>query len=66
MLNFLEYFLGGFHMFVLVFYQVNLELLVYLDFQKITILSLSVLLLNIHTLLFHLLFPFLFYIMFHL
>ena len=44
----------------------NLELLVYLDFQGITILLFSVLLLNIHTLFFLLLFPFLFYFMFHL
>ena len=35
-------------MFVLVFYHVNLELLVYLDFQGIMILLLYVLLLNIH------------------
>ena len=35
-------------MFVSVFYDVNLELLVYLDFQGIMILLLSVLLLNIH------------------
>ena len=48
MLNFLGYFLGDFHMFVSVFYDVNLELLVYLDFQGIMILLLSVLLLNIH------------------
>ena len=48
MLNFLGYFLGGFHVFVLVFYHVNLELLVYLDFQGIMILLLYVLLLNIH------------------
>ena len=36
-------------MFVLVFYHVNLILLVYLDFQGIMILLLSVLLLSIHT-----------------
>ena len=66
MLNFLEYFLGGTHVFVSVFYQVNLELLVYLDFQGIMILLLYVLLLNIHTLFFLLLFHFLFYLMFHL
>ena len=45
-------------MFVLVFYHVNLELLVYLDFQEIMLLLLSVLLLNIHTLFFLLLFSF--------
>ena len=66
MLNFLRYFLGGFHVFVSVFYHVNLELLVYLDFQGITILLLSVLLLNIHTLFFITFSFFLFYIMFHL
>ena len=53
-------------MLVSVFYHINLELLVYLDFQGITILLFYVLLLNIHTLFFLLLFPFLFYIMFHL
>ena len=37
---------------VLVFYHVNLELLVYLDFQGIMILLLYVLLLNIRTLFF--------------
>ena len=58
MLNFLGYFLGGFHVFVSIFYHVNLELLVYLDFQGITILLLSVLLLNIHTLFFSLTFSF--------
>ena len=47
MLNFLGYFLGGFHVFVSIFYHVNLELLVYLDFQGIMILLLYVLLLNI-------------------
>ena len=66
MLNFLEYFLGDFHVFVLVFYHVNLGLLVYLDFQGIILLSLSVFLLNIHTLFFLLLFLFLSYVMFHL
>ena len=50
--NFPGYFLGGFHVSVLVFYHVNLELVVYLDFQGIMILLLSVLLLNIHTLFF--------------
>ena len=45
---------------------VNLELFVYLDFQGITILLLSVPLVFIHTLFFLLLFPFLFYLMFHL
>ena len=45
-------------MFVLVFYHVNLELLMYLDFQGITILLLYVLLLNIHTLFFFLTFSF--------
>ena len=49
MLNFLVYLLGGFHVFISVFYHVNLELLVYLDFQGIMILLLSILLLNIHT-----------------
>ena len=48
MLNFIGYFLGDFHVFVLVFYHVNLELLVYLGFQGIMILLLFVLLLNIH------------------
>ena len=57
MLNFLGYFLSGFHVFVLVFYHINLELLVYLDYQGIMILLLSILLLNIHTL-FSLTFPF--------
>ena len=38
-----------------VFYHVNLELLVYLDFQGIMVLLLSVLLINIHTLFFILL-----------
>ena len=52
MLNFLGYFLDGFHVFVSAFYHVNLKLLVYLDFQGIMILLLSVLLLNIHTLFF--------------
>ena len=66
MLNFLGYFLGGFHVFVLVFYHVNLELLVYLDFQGIIILLLFVLLLNIHILFFLLLFNFLFCLTFHL
>ena len=66
MLNFLGYFLSGFHVFVSVFYHVNLELLVYLDFQRIMILLLYVLLLNIHTLFFLLLFHFLFYLMFYL
>ena len=50
MLNILGDFLDGFHVFVLVFYHVKLELLVYFDFQGIMILLLSVLLLNIHTL----------------
>ena len=45
-------------MFVSVFYYVNLELLMYLDFQGITILLLSALLLNIHTLFFSLTFYF--------
>ena len=58
MLNFLGYFIGDFHVFVPVFYHVNLELLVHLDFQGIMILLLSVLLLNIHTLFFLLLFHF--------
>ena len=53
-------------MFVLVFYHVNLELLVYLDFQGIMFLLLSVLMLNIHTLFFLLLFHFLSYLMCHL
>ena len=66
MLNFLRYFIGGFHVFVSIFYHVNIELLVYLDFQGIMSLLLSVLLLNIHTLFFLLLFHFLFYLMFHL
>ena len=60
MLNFVGYFLSGFHVFVSVFYHVNLELLVYLDFQGIIILLLFVLLLNIHTLFFLLLFLFYF------
>ena len=66
MLNFLGYFLGGFYVFVSVFYHVNLELFVYLDFHGIMILLLFVLLLNIYTLFFLLLFHFLFYLMFHL
>ena len=66
MLNFMGYFLGGLHVFVLVFYHINLELLVYLDFQGIMILLLSILMPNIHTLFFLLLFHFLFYLMFHL
>ena len=45
-------------MFVLIFYHVNLGLLVYLDFQGIMILLLYVLLLNIHTLFFSLTFSF--------
>ena len=60
MLNFFGYFLGGFHVFVLAFYHVNLKLLVYLDFQRIMILLLSVLLLNIHTLFFSYFFIFYF------
>ena len=66
MLNFLGYFLGNFHVFVSIFYHVNLGLLVYLDFHGIMILLLSVVMLNIHTLFFLLLFHFLFYLMFHL
>ena len=66
MLNFLRYFLGDFHVSVLVFYHVNLELLVYLDFQGIMILLLFVLLLNIHTLFFLLFCHFLSCLMFHL
>ena len=58
MLNFFGYFLGDFHMFVLVFYHVNLKLLVYLDFQGIMFLLLFVLMLNIHILFFPLLFHF--------
>ena len=58
MLNFLRYFLGDFHVSVLVFYHVNLELLVYLDFQGIMILLLFVLLLNIYTLFFSLILSF--------
>ena len=58
MLNFLGYFLGGFHVSVLIFYHVNLKLLVYLDFQGIMILLLYVLLLNIHILFFLLFFHF--------
>ena len=58
MLNFLGYFLSGFHVFVSVFHHVNLELLVYLGFQGITILLLSILLQNIHTLFSLLLFSF--------
>ena len=65
-INFVYAKFSGFHMFVSVFYHVNLELLVYLDFLGIMILLLSVLLLNIHTLFFLLLFHFLFYLMFHL
>ena len=53
-------------MFVLIFYHVNLGLLIYLDFQIIIILLLSVLLLNIHILFFLLFFHFLSYLMFHL
>ena len=53
-------------MFVSIFYHVNLGLLVYLDFQGIMILLLSVVMLNIHTLFFLLLFHFLFSLMFHL
>ena len=64
MLNFLGYFLGDFYVFVLVFYQVNLELLVYLNFHGIMILLLSVFLLNIHTLFFLLFFHILSYLMF--
>ena len=56
--NFPRYFIGGFHVSVLVIYHVNLELLVYLDFQGIMILLLSVLLLNIHTLFFSLILSF--------
>ena len=48
MLNFLVYFLGGFHLYVLVSYYVDLELLVYLGFEGITLLLLFVLLLNLH------------------
>ena len=66
MLNFLGYFLGDFHVSVLVSYHVDLELLVYLGFQRIMILLLFVLLLNIYTLFFLLLFPFLSYLIFHL
>ena len=58
MLNFPRYFLGGFHVSVLVFYHVNLELLVYLDFQGIIILLLFVLLLNIRTFFFNLILSF--------
>ena len=47
-------------MFVLVFYHVNLKLLVYLDFQGIMFLLLFVLRLNIHILFFPLLFHFFF------
>ena len=61
MLNFLGYFLGDFHVFVLVSYHVNLGLLVHLGFQGIMLLLLFVLLLNIHTLFFPLPFHFLFY-----
>ena len=60
MLNFLGYFLSDFHVFVSVFYHVNLELLMYLDSQRIMILLLYVLLLNRHTLFFFLLFHFFF------
>ena len=56
--NFLGYFIGGFHVFVFVFYHVGLKLLVYLDFQGIMILLLFVLLLNIRTLFFLLFFHF--------
>ena len=67
MLNFLRYFLGDFHVFVLVFYYVNLKLLVYSDFQGIMILLLFVLRLNIHILFFSLTFSFfLSYLMSHL
>ena len=52
-------------MFILVFNHVNLELLVYLDFQGITILLFYVLAKYTYFI-FLLLFPFLFYIMFHL
>ena len=53
-------FLGGFYVFVSVFYHVNLELLMYLDFQGIMILLLFVLLINIHTLFFSYFFIFYF------
>ena len=53
-------------MFVLVFYHKNLKLLVYLYFQGIMLLLLSVLMLNIHTVFFLLPFHFLSYIMFDL
>ena len=61
MLNFLGYFLGDFHVLVLVFYHVNLKLFVYLDFQGIMLLLLYVIMLNIH-ILFFLLFFFIFYL----
>ena len=66
MLNFLECFIGDFHVFVSIFYHVNLEQFVYLDFKAIMLLLLFVLLLNIHTLFFPSPFHFLSYLMSHL
>ena len=66
MLNFLECFLSDFHVFVLVSYHVDLKLLVYLSFSGIMLLLLFALMLDIHTLFFHLPFHFLSYLMFHL
>ena len=66
MQNFLGYFLSEFHVFLLVSYHVDIELLAYLGFQGIMLLLLFVLFLNIHALFFLLPFQFLSYLMSHL